>query len=406
MTDAAAPAVASEGAPLERRSLIFLLAGCSALGPLSSLLVMPALPAIRESFAASTASTQAVVSAFLLAFACAILIAGPVSDRYGRRPVIFAGMIIFIAGSALAAIAPSLPALIFARVVQAIGAAIGLTIARAIVGDIYSDWRMARALANLTMAMMLGTTISPYLGGVVTELFGWHANFVVMLSLAVLITIAAWRLLPETRPAAATTQSFAELRTSSAKVLRNPVFFACALDAGVIYAVYLVFISVAPYVMSEMLGRPPTDFGIYVLLLSCGYFFGNLYVSKRGNAQNMGGLSRFGSMLQAGSALLALGFVLAGFTHPLFWFLPMLPLAFAQGLSLPHVTSTAVRLAPGYAGVASSLIGFSQQAIAAASVQGIGFAPTNSPLPVLICCAALSLVSLLTMVLLRRRESG
>ena len=102
------------------------------------------------------------------------------------------------------------------------------------------------------------------------------------------------------------------------------------------------------------------------------------------------------------SALLALGFVVAGFTHPAFWFGPMLPLAFAQGLVLPHVTATAVRLAPGYAGVASGLIGFSQQAIAAAAVQGLGFVDTSSPLPVLTVCAALALVSLVAMLMLER----
>jgi len=151
-----------------------------------------------------------------------------------------------------------------------------------------------------------------------------------------------------------------------------------------------------------MLGLPATDFGLYVLLLSGGYFLGNLYVSRRGNAQNMAQLSRIGSLVQALSAFAALAFVLLGFTHPLYWFLPMFPLAVAQGLSLPHITATAVRLAPGFAGVASSLIGFSQQAIAAASVQAMGFAPTSSPVPVLLFCAALSTASLLTMLVLRR----
>jgi DHA1 family bicyclomycin/chloramphenicol resistance-like MFS transporter len=158
-----------------------------------------------------------------------------------------------------------------------------------------------------------------------------------------------------------------------------------------------VFISIAPYVMSEMFDRPATDFGLWCLFISAGYFAGNLYVSRRGSALNMARLARRGAQLQAGGAVLALAFVLLGFTHPAFWFLPMLPLAVGQGLSLPHVMATAVQLSPANAGVASSLIGFSQQAVTAVSVQAMGFAPTDTPVPVLAFCAAMSLLSLGTL---------
>jgi hypothetical protein len=159
----------------------------------------------------------------------------------------------------------------------------------------------------------------------------------------------------------------------------------------VIYALYLGFI-VAPYIMSEMLGKPATEFGIYVLFLSVGYFLGNFVVSRiRGHAQ-LERVARFGTILQA-SACTAAAFVLAGHTDPIDRFGPMMPLAFAQGLALPHVTASAVRLVPNYAGVASSMIGLAQQAAAAIAVQG-GTLPTDSPVPVLSVCAAMSLISL------------
>ncbi len=383
------------------RSLILLLGACSALGPVSSLLLLPALPAIRTEFGATTAATQAVVSAFLFAFAIGIPFVGPLSDRYGRRPLILGGLAVFAAGSAIAAWAPTLEVLVLARVVQALGCAANLTVSRAVIGDLFHDWRLPRALAQLTMAMMLGTTISPWLGGVITERLGWHAPFLMLLGVAAIVIVAAWRLLPETRVPQAGTMGFGELGHASVRVLRNPLFLGCAIDAGVIYAVYLAFISIAPYIMSEMLGRPATDFGLYVMFLSAGYFLGNLYVARKARTGNMDRIARFGTLLQAGSALVALGFVLLGFTDPMYWFLPMLPLAFAQGLTLPHVTATAVRLAPGYAGVASSVIGFMQQAIAAIAVQVTGFLATDTPVPVLAFCAALSLVSLGALLLPR-----
>ena len=397
--DAATTAAEPATAP---RSLIALLAASSALGPVSTLMLMPALPAIRAEFGATTAATQAVISVFLFVFAIGIPFAGPLSDRHGRRPLLLGGVAVFLAGSLLGALAPTLEVLVLARAVQALGCAATATVARAVLGDIFPDWRLARALATMTLVMMSGTAISPYLGGLITESLGWHAPLMLMVVAAAVIGVAAVRGLPETRVARDGLMTYGELGRASRSVLRNPTYLGCVIDAGVVYAIYLGFISIAPYIMSEMLGRPATSFGLWLLLLSAGYFVGNLIVTRLKGHADLDRVARFGNWLQAASALLALGFVVMGFTHPVFWFGPMLPLAFAQGLLLPHVTATAVRLAPGYAGVASGLIGFSQQAIAAAAVQSLGFVDTSGPLPVLTVCAALSLVSLVAMLLLER----
>jgi DHA1 family bicyclomycin/chloramphenicol resistance-like MFS transporter len=383
------------------RGLTVLLAAASSLGPVSSLMLMPALPAIRADFGDTIAATQSVISVFLIVFAIGIPLAGPLSDRYGRRPLLVGGIFVFLIGSLLGALAPSLEVLVFARALQAIGCAATATVARAVLGDLYPDWRLARALARLTLVMMTGTAISPWLGGLITESMGWHAPLALMVVLAAIIGVAAFIALPETR-APSGRSSFHELSEASRVVLRNRIFLGCVIDAGVIYAVYLGFISIAPHIMSEMFGEPATSFGLYLLLLSAGYFLGNMVVTRLKGHADLDRVARFGIWLQAGSAALALAFVLAGFTHPLFWFGPMLPLAFAQGLALPHITATAVRLAPGYAGVTAGLIGFSQQSIAAAAVQGLGFVRTDTPVPALAVCAALACVSLGAMLLIER----
>ena len=383
------------------RGLTALLAAACSLGPVSSLMLMPALPAIRADFGDTIAATQSVISVFLIVFAIGIPLAGPLSDRYGRRPLLVGGIFIFLIGSLLGALAPSLEVLVFARALQAIGCAATATVARAVLGDLYPDWRLARALARLTLVMMTGTAISPWLGGLITESMGWHAPLALMVVLAAIIGVAAFVALPETR-APSGRSSFRELGEASRVVLRNRIFLSCVIDAGVIYAVYLGFISIAPHIMSEMLGEPATSFGLYLLLLSTGYFLGNMVVTRLKGHADLDRVARFGIWLQAGSVALAFAFVLAGFTHPLFWFGPMLPLAFAQGLALPHITATAVRLAPGYAGVTAGLIGFSQQSIAAAAVQGLGFVRTDTPVPALAVCTALACVSLGAMLLIER----
>lgn len=401
MTDSAAVSPDAGDSRLQGRGLSLLLSACSAMGPVSTLMMLPALPAIRDEFGASTAATQSVISVFLFAFAAGIPLVGPLSDRYGRRPLLLGGLLVFSLGSALAVFAPTLEILVFARIIQALGCAANMTVARAVVGDIYRDWRLPKALAQLTLGMMIGTTVAPYFGALITESLGWHAPFALLLLVSLLLTAAVGRLLPETRVQSQAAMTLGQVAQASAQVLRNRQFLGCAIDSGVIYALYLGFISVAPYVMSEMLGRPATDFGLYVMLLSAGYFLGNLYVARQARSVNMARVARFGIILQAASACLALGLVLAGLTHPVYWFLPMLPLAFAQGLALPHITAVAVRMVPGYAGVASSLIGFAQQVIAAAGVQAMGFVRTDTPLPVLTFCAALAMVSLAGMWLLR-----
>ncbi len=389
--------------PVPRAKLITgLLAACTAVGPVSTLILLPALPAIRDEFGASTAATQAAVSSFLVAFALGIPLAGPLSDRFGRRPVLLGGLLLFLLGSVLAAFAPTLPVLVAARVIQALGGAANLTVARAVVGDLYHDWRLPKALAQLTMVMMVATTVAPWLGAVVTESFGWHAPFVLLLGFAAIVFVAVQRLLPETRVLREDAPGLAALGRSALRVLGNPRWAGCAIDSGVVYALYLGFVSVAPYIMSEMLSRPATDFGVYVLLLSAGYFLGNLYVARQAQVLDMARIARIGTLLQFASALAALVLVLAGLDHPIYWFAPQLPLAFAQGLIIPHVTAVAVRMVPGYAGLASSLLGFAQQLIAAIVVQGLGFLPTNTPLPMLLVCAVLAFVSLVGMIVLRK----
>lgn len=298
--------------------------------------------------------------------------------------------------------APTLELVIVARAIQATGCAATTTVSRAILGDIHKDWRLTRALATLTLVMMMGTAIAPWLGGVLTEKLGWHSPFLLLLVASGISAAVAWRALPETRVAHAGVMSLSAVGRASTSVLRNRAFLGCALDAAIIYALYLGFITVAPYLLADMLGRPATDFGIYILFLSIGYFLGNFCVSRLQGHAAIEKLARFGIGLQAVSACTAFGLVLLGFTDPLWWFGPMLPLAFAQGLSLPHITATAVRLAPGYAGVASGMIGFSQQAGAAIAVQAMGFVATDTPVPVLGFCAALSLVSIGAMIVLDR----
>jgi DHA1 family bicyclomycin/chloramphenicol resistance-like MFS transporter len=388
------------------KGLIALLAACSALGPVATNLFLPALPELQRYFDVPVASAQMSISAYLIAFACGILWAGPLSDRYGRRPIIIGGVLVFAAGSMIAALAAALPMLVAGRIVQAVGASAGITVTRAIVSDLTSGDELARMLAILTMVMVVGTTVSPVIGGELAVRFGWHSGFLLLLILAILLLAACFWLLPETHPLATRgdARSARELARQARAVVAKPVFLGYVIQAGVIYATFLAFISIAPYVMTRVLGRSPTDFGLWYMLLSAGYFLGNLSVSSLARRFPGARLISVGLMAQLAGAVLGLMLVLAGHWDPAFIFGPQLLISYGQGLALPNLTARAVRLAPGFAGVASSLIGFSQQAIAAISVQAMGFAPADSPLPVVAFCAAASLLAVASQFALRRHE--
>ena len=386
--------------------LIALIAGCCALGPMANNMLLPALPGIQREFAATTVAAQTTVSAFLISFAVGILFVGPLSDRIGRRPVIVGGLVVFIVGCLTAALAASLEWLVLGRIIQALGAAAALTVARAVAGDRYQGAALAQVFAIVTMAMMLGTTLSPALGGYLIIWIDWHAGFWVVASLAAIVLLCILWLLPETRRKDAAAESAGQLARAAGTVIANPRFIGYTLQVGLIYSVFLAFISVAPYVMSQALDRPATDFGFYYILLSAGYFAGNFFVASRGRVIAPEKLMFVGLLLQMLGAAVALLLALGNVWTPAAFFLPQLPMAFGQGLALPHLTAKAQQMAPGYPGVAASMVGFGQQATAALSVQLMGLAATDTPVPIQMFCFVASAVALGALLVLTPKQAG
>ena len=388
------------------RRLVVLLAAVAALGPVATNLYLPALPAVREHFGASVAEVQATFSVSLVMFAFGILAWGPISDRYGRRAAVIGGLVIMIAGAVVSLVSRNLAWLIAGRALQAFGTATGIVTARAIVSDLYPVDRMVRVLASLTMVAVLGNALAPVLGGLITTSLGWRAIFAVLVLAAVAVGLAVWRGLPETRPPGARPPRAREMAGTAWNLVRMPLFAGCVLQSAVIYASFLVFISLAPYVMVAALGRSPTDFGFYYLFIAVGYFLGNWSVKRFMSRHDLHWMVVVGVLLSAAGAVAALVFVALGLTHPLWIFVPIGVLSYGQGLALPNVTATAVSLAPQHAGVASSTIGFLQQIIGAVAVQWMGHFPTDTALPVLVFCAVVCVLGVGMLYVFPRVEAG
>jgi len=392
--------------PLSDRALLLLLAAVTALGPIATNLYLPALPAVREYFGATVAGVQATFSVSLVTFSFGVLAWGPISDRFGRRTAVLAGLAILVTGALISLGAQSLGWLILGRGIQAFGTATGLVVARAIVVDLYPADRMARMLANLTMVAVLGNSLAPVLGGFLAEGLGWRAIFGALVIAAATVGLVVWRRLPETRPQMDRPTHGREMVAVAWSLIRMPMFTGCMLQGAAVYATFLVLISLTPYVMISALGRAPTEFGFYYLFIAAGYFFGNWSVSRFMAHHDLHWMVLLGVALTAIGACAALGFVALGFAHPLWIFVPMAVLSYGQGLALPNLTATAVSLAPQHAGVASSTIGFLQQIIGAVCVQWMGHFPTDTAMPMLTFCAATCVLAVGMLYVFPRVEAG
>jgi DHA1 family bicyclomycin/chloramphenicol resistance-like MFS transporter len=388
--------------PLSDRVVLALLATISAAGPIALNIYLPALPAVHLAFDAPVPQVQLTLTVSLLSFAVGQLLYGPLSDRFGRRPAVLCGILVFCAGTLLCLSAPNLYWLLAGRAVQALGSSAGLVISRAIVSDLYPREKMVRMIAYLTMVMVVAPTVSPLLGGVLVDAFGWRGPFVFMAVAGLAILWIAWRLLPETRRPVGTHPDAAAMFRRAGTLLRRPIFAGYVLQGVIVFSVHLVFISITPYIMVTGLGRPPTEYGTYFVLVAGGYFLGNFSVTRFAARRAAPALLKVGVGISTAATLVALGLAWVGLKHPLWLFVPIGVMAFGHGITLPNVSASVVGLAPESAGLASSLLGFTQQLMGALCVQWMSTFPVDTALPVLIFCASASLIALVVLQFSRR----
>ena len=386
------------------RRLIPLLAACSAIGSVGNFLFLPALPQIATDYGVTPGTAALSVTSYLVSFAFGVLMSGPLADRYGRRPILIGG----VALSGLAAVAcyfaPTMGWFVVARVVQGAAGGTGITVSRASVSDLFEERELARMYAILTMALVFGTALAPYAGGLITHYAGWHAAFLLLAGAALIITLCCLVWLPETRSQDVQARSFAVLWRESRALLAHSLFMGYVLQVALIYALFFVFVSLTPYVMVKTLGMSTDRFGLYYLFLAGGFFVGNLLVSRSAGHHDVGRQINAGLGWQVAGSVLALTLVLFGLTHPLFVFLPMMVFSFGQGLALPNLIAHGIRLSPNYAGVASSIFGFSQLALAAVAVQVMGYVPVAGWQPALWFCAIGAMIAGVCVLRLEARE--
>lgn len=338
-----------------------VLALMSAMGPISTDLYVPALPQLAQELSATPARVQWTMSAYLIGFALAQILYGPVSDKFGRKPVLLAAFAIYLAACLASFSAQSIEWLTAARFVQGIGGAGPIIVARAIVRDMYTGARAGQQLATMTSIMGLAPILSPIIGGFLAVYFGWRASFLGMFIIIATLTGVTAVFMPETiKERMAEKFSPGAMARSFAVVLKNPVWAVYAMLAGAGQTGVFTFVSTSPFVMQGVFGLTPVQMGIGFSVCSvafvAGAWTGSRMVRKNGLDTTIGvgvamflagGVGQFIGMMLWPNSLAAL-------------LLTELVFFCGVGFVMPHSIAGMLSPFPERAGAATSLAGFFQ----------------------------------------------
>jgi DHA1 family bicyclomycin/chloramphenicol resistance-like MFS transporter len=386
--------------------ILFLLAGLAALGALATNIILPAFPQIGADLAISSPELGLLLSSFFIAFALGQLFVGPLADRFGRKPLVLGGLVVFAAGSAVCALAGDLSALVLGRIVQALGACAASVLARAIARDLFDGEALGRALALTMIAGAVAPGFSPLLGSILSGSFGWRVSFIVV---AVFGLALAWHYLAgvgETHAVERRTPlAFSSVATTYRDLAADQRFLLPALSVSLVIGGLYSFFAAAPGVLMTTLGLSALQLGLsfaatVMIVFAAGFLAPRL--ARRHGQQTIGLLG-----LVVG---LAGGLAMFGFAAlPSFTTFTMAIALYLFGMGLINPLGTAIALHPfgRQAGSASSLLGFLQMSCAAIGAYVASALPFSPPasLAVVLIVAAVSAIAAFLPVFLRRSRT-
>lgn len=370
----------------------------AALGPFAMHLLVPAIPLLSTDLAVPYGTAQLVVSVYLIGFSVAQLVYGPLSDRYGRKPLLLAGVGLFLVATAICTFATSIGSLLLARALQAVGGVAGMVLSRAIVADCFGRDRAAAMLGYITTAIVVCSLASPTAGGFISTGWGWRAGFAALLLPALFVLLTVHFRLHETNLALQPSLSLVSLGRAYGLLLRQRSFVVLAIALALNSAGWFAFVASMPFIVVTQLGRPPHDYGLLIAVVTLGYMVGNFCAGRFS--------VRVGSrrMMAAGVVIMTAGALLVpigAFVTPpslVGFFLPMTIVVFGGGLFMPNATATALTTGTHNIGAASGLIGFIQMALSAVATVLVGILHDGTTVPMVAVVTGTTLVATAIMI--------
>jgi MFS transporter, DHA1 family, multidrug resistance protein len=388
-------------------ALTVVLALLTALGPLSTDMYLPSLPAIAAGLGATTGQAQLTLSAFLLGFAAGQFFYGPVSDRVGRKPVLLFGLGLFVLASFVCAIAPNIETLVAARFVQALGASGPIVLGRAIVRDFYEGPRAGKELSRMGSIMGIVPAVAPVLGGLITQFFDWRVTFGVMMACGVaLAAVVAFRLPESIRSKSDQPISFMSILRGFRVLLAHPGYRVYVALSMLAYGGLFAFISGSSFVLQGIYGLSELAFAFSFAFMVIGFIAGTTLAQRLVGSHGLDGTIRFGVASLAAGGVLMLALVGVGAASSMAITGPMAIYALGVGLTMPQSMASALMPFPGRAGAASSLLGICQMTFAAILGIALGQNLGASALPLPAAIAATGVLALGVFLATARARQG
>ncbi|GAA5092728.1 multidrug effflux MFS transporter [Microbacterium yannicii] len=402
MTDSAAPL-----RPALTRLLPTLLLLLTVFGPISMDLYLPALPALTADLDASTSIAQLTITACLVGLAAGQLLAGPLSDRFGRRGILLVGVAAYVATSALCAASPTVEMLIVARFVQGLAGGVGIVIAQAAGRDVYSGGALIRFYGRLTVVGGLAAVIGPLLGGLLTAVTDWRGLFAVLAVVGAGILVIAAVAFPETLPASRRTRGgWAQTMRDYRTLVTDAPFLGAVLNQGFLYAALFAYLAGATFVLQDIYGLSPLGYALAFGLNSAGFMVFGYVAGRLAERWSVRGTLVAGVIVAGGGAA---GLLVAGLTPMPLWVVIVALFALSVGVAIssPPATTLALVGYPQMAGTASSLLGMVRFGFGGVAAPLVGVAGAASILPLgLVTVVAVGLSAVAFFALARRRGAG
>lgn len=366
----------------------------------------PAMPDMVVSLGTTQFHVQLGITLYLLTLAVGQFFAGPLADRFGRRPLLLMGFALHMIGGLIAIFAGDVYQLLLGRVLQALGGCTGVLLTRAIVLDTYGKDKAAGVLGYVTMAIAISQAVAPTFGGYTNLVWGWQSVMAVNIVLGALVLVFAFFHLPEKQDRESGAFRISDIFSKYKLVFTSRSYFFYALSATLIASCFFAFLNGAPFIVRQELGGNSAEYGVWFLLVAGGFMLGSFLAGKV--TPTLGAEK----MVWAGNSL---SFIAGLIMFLLFWqtefsyeilFIPMACFTLGRGLSQPSAQASALSSAPGATGTASGMLGFIQLLCGALIAQAAPmiFQNTVMALPGLLILA--SLCALLSFLLGKNRSEA
>ena len=370
-----------------------LLVAMNGIAPISLYMLVPMLPLLAATFSQEISVAQMTVSLYMVGMALSQLVMGPLSDRFGRRPVIICCFGLVVIANVGCIFAQTLPQLIAGRFVQAVGGAAGMVISRAIIRDIYERHRVGGMISLVIAVMMIAQMLSPLVGGVLNDLFGWRSIFYVLAGVTTLTVAAIMLALPETRRQVAPSDDSGFAKDVRA-LASSRAFIGYVLCQMLASAIIFTFAGGGPYIVINHMARSGTEYGLWFATAGFAYMMGNLVSVRLSPRYGIDRMIWIGLVLQIVGSILNVIWGAIGMNQVPSWlFGTHMIVMFGNAFAMANATAGAISIRPQAAGMASGAMGFLQMGFGALCSQLGAYLGGHFTTPLLLNIAVLALSS-------------